>query len=362
MRLVRTLTPLLRPSIVHALPIAVSLMVAGCWSSSDPQPEDGSAKEITSKDSAETVDAPEAELVHTAKEMYEAQMYSLARTSLQSLKDQYPMGAYASFAEIKIADSFFYNSEYNEAAKQYEAFLKNYPGSVDSPYIELQAARSHKASARGSGRDREPLERALTLYDGVVTHFPGSSFALAAERERAPLIQQLADYDRFIIDFYQKQGNAAAVSAREKQFKERWGSRLAAIPKQPEAQEAPTESPLPTPELSEEAARTDDSVAEVKTVECHVGATTYGILELSQISAGLHMRDFDEPLSPLDGVITVSEIGLLSKEKTFSCFDKDDVEITGSGDLKIYTSNRVEVSIIETPPRLLLTVITPDNE
>jgi hypothetical protein len=348
-------------------------MAGGCWSSSEPQPEDDSAKEITSKDSAETVDAPEAELVHKAQEMYEAQMYSLARTNLQSLKDQYPMGAYASFAEIKIADSFFYNSEYNEAAKHYEAFLKNYPGSVDSPYIELQAARSHKSSSSGSGRDREPLERALALYDGVVTHYPGSSYALAAEKERVPVIQQLAEYDRFIINFYTKQGNTAAVAAREKQFKERWGSRLTALPLAAEEQPAsenneapltptPTESPLPTEDLAKEAAHTDDSIAQVKTIECHVGETTYGILELSQITAGLQAQDFDEPIAPADGVITVSDIGLTSKENTFSCFDKNDIEITGSGDLKIYTSKPVEVSIIETPPRLLLTVITPDNE
>ena len=212
--------------------VASCIILSACWSSSSSSP-DGEAKELTAKDSTETEDIPEPELIHTSKQMYEAQMFSLARSNLQSLKDRYPMGAHAVFAEIKLADSYFYNGEYNEAAKFYEAFLKNYPGSVDSAYVELQAARSHLASSRGTGRDREPLERALTLYDGVVSHYPGTSYASSAERERVPVIQQLADYDQFIIDFYKKQENESAVRVREKQFKDRWSARLAAPPATP---------------------------------------------------------------------------------------------------------------------------------
>jgi outer membrane assembly lipoprotein YfiO len=212
--------------------LAACVILSACWSSSSSGP-DGEAKELTAKDSTETEDLPEPELIHTSKQMYEARMFSLARSNLQSLKDRYPMGAHAAFAEIKLADSYFYNGEYNEAAKFYEAFLKNYPGSVDAPYVELQAARSHLASARGTGRDREPLERAITLYDGVVSHYPGTSYASTAERERVPVIQQLAEYDQFIIDFYKQQENEAAVRVREKQFKERWGSRLATLPASP---------------------------------------------------------------------------------------------------------------------------------
>ena len=219
--------PLLQRSAVSAC-----VILSACWSSSSSSPE-GEAKELTAKDSTETEDLPEPELIHTSKQMYEARMFSLARSNLQNLKDRYPLGAHAVFAEIKLADSYFYNGEYNDAAKFYEAFLKNYPGSIDAAYVELQAARSHLASSRGTGRGREPLERALTLYDGVVSHYPGTSYASSADRERAPVIQQLAEYDQFILDFYRKQENEAAVRVREKQFQERWSARLAAVPATP---------------------------------------------------------------------------------------------------------------------------------
>ncbi len=214
--------------------------LGGCWSSSEPQPDaDGEAKEIKQKDAAEASDSPEGELVALSKRLYEARMYSVARDSLQSLKDRYPLGAYATFAEIKVADSYYFNGEYNEAAKFYEGFMKSYPGSPDLPYVELQAARSHVKSARGTGRDRQPLERGLTIFDGIVERYPGTPYSAAAQRERVPIIEQLAEYDRLIIDFYKKRENMAAVAFREKQYTERWGARLA-----PSSIEAPPLAPL----------------------------------------------------------------------------------------------------------------------
>jgi outer membrane protein assembly factor BamD len=221
--------------------VLLSLLLSACWSSS-PSPE-SEAKELTTKDSTVTEDLPEVQLIQNSKRMYEAHMYSIARDNLENLKNRYPMGAYAAFAEIKLADSYFYNGEYNEAAKFYDAFLKNYPGSVDSPYVELQAARAHTASSRGTGRDREPLERALLLYDGIVANYPGSSYASSAERERVAVTEQLAEYDQLILEFYEKQENEAAVRVRRKQYAERWQSRLKALPN------TPAESATPLKEL-----------------------------------------------------------------------------------------------------------------
>jgi outer membrane assembly lipoprotein YfiO len=206
--------------------IGMGLLLSGCWgSSSDPEREP-EAKEIKTDKDSSSAETPEAELIKLSKQLYQAGMYSVARDSLASLKDRYPLGAYANFAELKHADSFFFNREYNEAAKAYENIIKNYPGSVDLPYVKLQAARSHIASARDAGRDRQPWERGLVIYDELVTQYPGTAYADIARSERANVIQELTAYDREIIEFYRNQGNQAAVDAREKLFAERWGDRL----------------------------------------------------------------------------------------------------------------------------------------
>ena len=159
-----------------SLACALLCVFGGC-SSSKIDPETG-AKEIKAKDAASAADEPEAELLATAKEMYEVRMFSVARQSLESIRQGYPLGAYATFAEIKSADAYFFNGEYNEAAKAYEGFIKSYPSSPDLPYVELQAGRAHILSARGAGRDRQPLERGLSLLDSVVEKYPGTEFAI----------------------------------------------------------------------------------------------------------------------------------------------------------------------------------------
>jgi outer membrane assembly lipoprotein YfiO len=231
------------------LAIAIACASA-CASTGDPSPSpsDPEAKEIKAKDAIDDDQGPEGAILAEAKQLYEAGMYSLARDKFQSIKDRFPLGAYGHFAEVKIADCYYYNSEFNEAAKFYEGYLKSYPGSVDSPYIELQAARAHVNSAGGgTGRDRQPLERALVIFDGIVEKYTGSAYSYAAERERAPLVEQLAAYDRLIIDFYKQRGNTAAVEAREKLFSERWSRRLAMAQEQkneaaPDLDELPTTS------------------------------------------------------------------------------------------------------------------------
>jgi outer membrane assembly lipoprotein YfiO len=211
-----------------------------CASTGDPTPSDPEAKEIKAKDAMDDAQGPEGDIMTEAKQLYEAGMYSLARDKFQSIKDRFPLGAYGQFSELKIADCYYFNSEYNEAAKFYEGYLKSYPGSPDSPYIELQGARAHVHSAGGgTGRDRQPLERALVIYDGIVERYPGSAYSFAAERERAPVVEQLAAYDQLIIDFYKQRENTAAVDAREKLFKERWSHRLAIAHEQEKSGETP---------------------------------------------------------------------------------------------------------------------------
>lgn len=253
-------TPASSTSIPHAtscgspwsrlsLSIILSLCAA-CASSSEPSPPsaDPEVKEIKAKDAIDDTEGPEADIFAEAKRLYEARMYSIARNNFQSIKDRFPLGAHGNFVEIKIADCYYFNGEYNEAAKFYEGYIKNYPASPDLPYVELQAARAHVNSSSGTGRDRFPLERALAIFDGMVEKYPGTAYGHAAERERAPVVQHLADYDQMIIDFYKQRENTAAVEAREKMFKERWATRLDIARREAEVQDTPLDE-QPAPEV-----------------------------------------------------------------------------------------------------------------
>jgi outer membrane assembly lipoprotein YfiO len=210
---------------------AASTMIA-CSSTPAPGPgDDPDAKELIEKKdaaAAEDVNSSETELVRDGKRLYQNGMYSLAKEPLQKVQDRYPMGAYTLFVAIKLADSFYFLHDYNEAGKRYEEFIKSHPGSQEEPYATIQAARSWVASTKGIGRDRQPLERALSLYDTFLAKNAAGELAQVAWAERAPVIQRLVDYDNSIISFYEKRGNQAAVDVRKKEFLSLWGARLAA--------------------------------------------------------------------------------------------------------------------------------------
>jgi outer membrane assembly lipoprotein YfiO len=183
------------------------------------------AKEIKASDEEVKSDELPLKLVRLAKKLYQNGMYSISREPLGTIKDRYPMSGYANFAELKYADAYYFNREYNQAAKAYEGYMKSYPASVELPYVKIQSARAHILSARDSGRDREPWERGLAIYDELVSSYDSSEYGRLASEERLSAVDELKRYDREIIDFYRRQGNSLAVSARERAFQERWSSK-----------------------------------------------------------------------------------------------------------------------------------------
>ena len=360
----------------------------GCflWSDSsstdnEATEEEQPAKELKSAGAALSTEAPEPELIRLSKRLYQSGMYSIAQDSLNSLKDRYPLGAYGSFAAIKAADAYYYNREFDKAGKNYEDFLKDYPGSADAPYVKLQAARSHLVSAQGTGRDRQPLERALALFDELISEFPGTPYAVIAASERTPALNDLISYDQFIIAFYEKRGNSAAVTARKKLFQERWGARMNAgellptsenIPLKPLPATAPMElepensqalsdslsdssSDLAPPQATQE--EIDPELITIKSVACHTEEVPFAMLELSRFPEIFSLGHVAETLHPTAGIVEVAGLLVRATQPAFNCFEENDLLITSTGVLQIRSTEPLILTTLDNPKRILLTKV-----
>ena len=360
----------------------------GCflWSDSsstdnEATEEEQPAKELKPAGAALSTEAPEPELIRLSKRLYQSGMYSIAQDSLNSLKDRFPLGAYGSFAAIKAADAYYYNREFDKAGKNYEDFLKDYPGSADSPYVKLQAARSHLVSAQGTGRDRQPLERALALFDELISEFPGTPYAVIAASERTPALNDLISYDQFIIAFYEKRGNSAAVTARKKLFQERWGARMNAgellptlenIPLKPFPAIVPLEmesensqaladslsdSPLglAPPQATQE--EIDPELITIKSVACHTEEVPFAMLELSRFPEIFSLGHVAETLHPTAGIVEVAGLLVRATQPAFNCFEENDLLITSTGVLQIRSTEPLILTTLDNPKRILLTKV-----
>lgn len=360
----------------------------GCflWSDSsstdnEATEEEQPAKELKPAGAALSTEAPEPELIRLSKRLYQSGMYSIAQDSLNSLKDRFPLGAYGSFAAIKAADAYYYNREFDKAGKNYEDFLKDYPGSADAPYVKLQAARSHLVSAQGTGRDRQPLERALALFDELISEFPGTPYAVIAASERTPALNDLISYDQFIIAFYEKRGNSAAVTARKKLFQERWGGRMNAgellptsenIPLKPFPATAPMElesensqaladslsdSPLglAPPQATQE--EINPELITIKSVACHTEEVPFAMLELSRFPEIFSLGHVAETLHPTAGIVEVAGLLVRATQPAFNCFEENDLLITSTGVLQIRSTEPLILTTLDNPKRILLTKV-----
>lgn len=379
-------------AVVVSVFVLLTINVCGCWSTSSPEPEepvveeggDAEAKELSPTDTSSQTseDKPPTELARIAKKLYQSKMYSVSRESLQSLGNQGTPGAYRTFSEIKLADSYFFNGEYSEAAKRYEEFVKNYPSSQEIPYAKLQAARSYLALSRGAGRDRKPQESALVLLDSIVESYPNSDYGAIARQARGPVIKQLAAYDQGIIDFYERLGNTEAVAERKRAFQTQWGARLSQASSGETSSAEKRLLPLLSDERSVVAQQRAEASGEevgaqktassraiddlnystyehapsigIRQLTCRQGAAPYAIIEVDRIPEVLGKLGSYEATPTDSGRVTMVGLGLRSLRRVFDCFGNKDLTITPTGNLEIETSKTIVVSTLDGPPRLLL--------
>ena len=81
--------------------------------------------------------SPES-LIQEGLDFYQRKKFARAIEAFQKLKDRYPYNQYAILAELKLADSYFLNKDYELAAAAYKEFEKMHPANEVIPYIVFQ--------------------------------------------------------------------------------------------------------------------------------------------------------------------------------------------------------------------------------
>jgi outer membrane assembly lipoprotein YfiO len=192
----------MRSFCLYILIFITAIQVLACSSSNPDEP-----KEVKpSEDETVRTDTPEDKLLDDAQELYSSGLFTVARDSFQSLQMSYPVGAYAEYAQIKVADCSFLAREYDIAAGQYENFIKDHPVHSANPYITFKIGLSHYLHNKGSGRDITPLEQALIYFNKTVTQYPNTTYAKVAKDYIKKTEKKLASHNKLVSQFYDNLG------------------------------------------------------------------------------------------------------------------------------------------------------------
>ncbi len=147
--------------------------------------------------------------------LYNKKKHSMALEVFNELKGNFPgEDPYYTWAELKVADCYFFQKEYQEAISHYEEFKKFHPFHEDIPYVMLQIGLSHFNQMLSTDRDQGATRNALSNFEFLIANYPPSIFTEKA-REKVKLCKErLATKELYIAKFYYKKKKYEGAKAR----------------------------------------------------------------------------------------------------------------------------------------------------
>lgn len=178
----------------------VFLLLVGC----------GLFKSETAKELERT---PES-LLMEGMDAYQRKRYERAIEAFQKLKDRFPYNQYAIVGELKLADSYFLNKDYELAATAYKEFEKLHPANEIIPYVVFQQAMCYFKQMPTIDRDQSYASRATQEFERMIKTFPQSEYVSQAQTNLITAKKNLLSHEFYIGEFYFKEKNYQAALGR----------------------------------------------------------------------------------------------------------------------------------------------------
>ena len=147
--------------------------------------------------------------------LYKKKRYGKALETFNELKGSFPgVDPYYAWAELKVADCYFFEKEYQEAIAHYEEFKKFHPFHEDISYVIFQIGLSHFKQIRSTDRDQSPTRKALSNFEFLIANYPPSVFTEKAKEKANICREKLAEKDLYIAKFHYKRKKYQGARAR----------------------------------------------------------------------------------------------------------------------------------------------------
>ena len=149
-----------------------------------------------------------------ALRLLERKKYERSAEAFRKFKEDFPLSTYTPLAELRLADSLYFDKNYAEAIVLYEEFKKLHPIHPEIPYAIYQVGMCHFKQMLAIDRDQTVAEKALEQFRYVVENFPQSKYTSDAKTKMQLCQRQLADHEYVIADFYYRMGHYKAARGR----------------------------------------------------------------------------------------------------------------------------------------------------
>ncbi len=144
------------------------------------------------------------QLVEEGMDYFEREKYERAIESFVKLKDWYPFSKFASLAELKTADSYFFLEEYGEAIAEYESFESLHPKNDAIPYVIKRIGLCYFNRIDTVDRDQTPAHQALNTFKRLIKQYPDDPNSAKAADYIQKCNQSLIGHEFYVANFYFK--------------------------------------------------------------------------------------------------------------------------------------------------------------
>ena len=141
-------------------------------------------------------------LYDKAMNFYNKKKYENAAEAFKKVKEEFPLSDYTLLAELRTADSYFFNKNYAEAIVLYEEFKKLHPMHPEVPYTIYQLGMCYYKQMHTLDRDQTETEKAIGQFRYLIENFPQSTHITEARTRMQECQKQLADHEFYVGNFY----------------------------------------------------------------------------------------------------------------------------------------------------------------
>lgn len=154
-------------------------------------------------------------LLADAEEEIKSDHFQIGLEKLRVIRNRFPYSKASIEAQLRMADVYFLQEAYPEAAAAYEAFVDLHPKHEKVHYAMFRIAKAYFNDIPSPiARDMSSAQRSLDAYSEFLHRFPAAPEAAEAKQDIAHVRSLLAEKEMYIGDFYFSRGQLKAAKPR----------------------------------------------------------------------------------------------------------------------------------------------------
>jgi outer membrane protein assembly factor BamD len=178
-------------------------------------------------------DRPPDVMAQEAGQKMKSGKYGAAAEDFEKIRDRYTYSPEATQAELKVADSKYYNKKYDEALNDYKNFEKLHPAHPDVPYVIYQQGLCYYRQRGTIDRDPTYTYKALQEFKRLKQRYPDYAKMEKVNDYILKCQKALADHEFYIGEYYFNQKRYQAALDRFAAIQEEYPD----YPKMPKVKE-----------------------------------------------------------------------------------------------------------------------------